>query len=307
MRTGRNWGWRLLGLGLTLILCLALGGSNLFASTTDANFPTVITDGLGRKLEIKQPPQRLIALTPSVTENLFALDLGDRVVGVSSYSDYPAAAVEKPAVGDAFQLNYEQILLLEPDLIIGDAQLVQNHMAKLEELGLPILAINPTNLQEVMEDLLLIGKAVGAVETAERVIAEMQGKILHVETTVKSFPKEARPLVFVEGWDEPLMTCGPGSFMQELIELAGGENLAADAGGAWVEYSSEMVVARDPEIILLTRPYASEVMNRSAWQEIQAVKAGRVIEVDADPFVRTTPRLADALVDLAGILHPGSF
>ncbi len=95
--------------------------------------------------------------------------------------------------------------------------------------------------------------------------------------------------------------------MQELIELAGGENLAADAGGAWVEYSSEMVVARDPEIILLTRPYASEVMNRSAWQEIQAVKAGRVIEVDADPFVRTTPRLADALVDLAGILHPGSF
>ena len=146
-------------------------------------------------------------------------------------------------VGDAFQLNYEQILLLEPDLIVGDAQLVSNHMAKLEELDLPLLAINPTNLQEVMEDLLIIGKATDALGAAQQVIDEMQVKIQHVQGVVADLPETVRPLVFVEVWDEPLMTCGPGSFMQELIELAGGRNLA-DADSSWVEYGSELVVER---------------------------------------------------------------
>ena len=158
-----------------------------------------------------------------------------------------------------------------------------------------------------MEDLLIIGKATDALGAAQQVIDEMQVKIQHVQGVVADLPETVRPLVFVEVWDEPLMTCGPGSFMQELIELAGGRNLAADADSSWVEYSSELVVERDPEVILLTRPYVGEVMARSAWQEIRAVKNGRVVAVDSDPFVRTTPRLADALVELVGILHPDSF
>lgn len=249
----------------------------------------------------------MIALTPSVTENLFALGLEDRVVGVSNYSDFPEAAKNKPVVGDAFQLNYEKILLLEPDLIIGDAQLVKNYMSKLEELGLPVLAINPTNIQEVMDSLILLGKATGSIVAANQVVGDMEKKIRYVESNVRELPGEAKPLVFVEVWDEPLMTCGPGSFMQELIELAGGKNLAADASDAWIEYSSELVVERDPEIILLTRPYKDELVARSAWQGIKAVKNGRVVEVDSDPFVRTTPRLAHALVELATILHPEIF
>jgi iron complex transport system substrate-binding protein len=279
----------------------------LAADSTKVDFPKTIRDGLGREVTIGKAPQRLVSLTPSVTENLYALGLGDRVVGVSSFSDYPPEAASKPVVGDAFQLNYEEILLLEPDLIIGDAQLVKNYMAKLEELGLPVLAINPSNLREVMDALMLLGKATGAVDAAAQVIGEMEDKIQWVETIVRDLPHEARPLVFVEVWDEPLMTCGPGSFMQELIELAGGQNLAADAGDAWVEYSSELVVERDPEVILLTRPYVDELMARSAWQGISAVRNGRVVEVNSDPFVRTTPRLADALVELATILHPEKF
>lgn len=279
----------------------------LAANSTKVDFPTTIRDGLGREVTIGKAPQRLVSLTPSVTENLYALGLGDRVVGVSSFSDYPPEAASKPVVGDAFQLNYEEILLLEPDLIIGDAQLVKNYMAKLEELGLPVLAINPSNLREVMDALMLLGKATGAVDAAAQVIGEMEDKIQWVETAVRDLPHEARPLVFVEVWDEPLMTCGPGSFMQELIELAGGQNLAADASDAWVEYSSELVVERDPEVILLTRPYVDELMARSAWQGISAVRNGRVVEVNSDPFVRTTPRLADALVELATILHPEKF
>lgn len=304
-RQGR-WCWRISAL-IVLIVCLVVSMTALAADSTKVDFPKTIRDGLGREVTIGKAPQRLVSLTPSVTENLYALGLGDRVVGVSSFSDYPPEAASKPVVGDAFQLNYEEILLLEPDLIIGDAQLVKNYMAKLEELGLPVLAINPSNLREVMDALMLLGKATGAVDAAAQVIGEMEDKIQWVETAVRDLPHEARPLVFVEVWDEPLMTCGPGSFMQELIELAGGQNLAADVSDAWVEYSSELVVERDPEVILLTRPYVDELMARSAWQGISAVRNGRVVEVNSDPFVRTTPRLADALVELATILHPEKF
>lgn len=300
-------GGRLLGFALVLVLCFALGVGQFVDQAEASAFPMTITDRLGRKLEINSVPEKIVTLTPSVTESVYALGAGDQIVGVSSYSDYPEAAAEKPVVGNAFQLNFEQILLLEPDLIIGDAQLVQNHMAKLEELGLPVLAIDPANLQEVMEDLLLIGRAIDQEDVARQVVREMQAKIDLVTKMVKGIPEEDRPLVFVEVWDEPLMTCGPGSFMQELIELAGGENLAADAGDAWVEYSSEQVLMKDPDVILLTRPYAQEVMARVAWQQVRAVVTDNVIEVDADPFVRTTPRLADTLVDLANILHPEIF
>lgn len=301
---GRVW---ILLLLLALVACFTSNGVSTVKANPEGSFPAAVKDGLGREILIKEAPKRLVALTPSVTENLFALGLGDRVVGVSNYSDFPAAAKDKPVVGDAFQLNYENILLLEPDLIIGDAQLVKNYMNKLEELGLPVLAINPTNLQEVMDSLMLLGKVAGSTDAANQVVGEMQEKIQYVIGKVKDLPEEARPLVFVEVWDEPLMTCGPGSFMQELIELAGGKNLAADASDAWIEYSSELVVERDPDIILLTRPYRDELLARSAWQGIKAVQDGRVIEVDSDPFVRTTPRLADALVELATILHPEIF
>lgn len=287
--------------------CLILSQVAWAQDGTDIGFPMSITDGLGREVWLEKAPQRLISLAPSITENLYALGLGDKVVGVSAYSDFPPAAQAKPVVGDAFQLNYEEILILEPDLIIGDAQLVKNYMTKLEELGLPVFAINPINLQEVMDSLLLLGRATGTMEEAQRVVGEMQEKIQSVQVAVEDLPAQDSPLVFVEVWDEPLMTCGPGSFIQELIELAGGQNLAADADGAWVEYSSELVVERDPDIILLTMPYKEELMARSAWQGIKAIREDQVVEVDSDPFVRTTPRLADALVDLAIILHPGRF
>ena len=287
-----------------LFICLMLLGT---VPGRAADFPAVIIDGLDREILMEKAPQRLISLAPSITENLYALGLGDKVVGVSDYSNYPPEAQEKPIIGDALNLNYEQILMLEPDLIIGDAQVVRTFISKLDELGLPVLAINPTNLPELMDALLLLGEATGAQEKALEVVAEMKDKIRYVQSTLGDLSEDERPLVFVEIWNEPLMTCGPGSFMQELIELAGGRNLAADAPGAWVEYSSELVVERDPDVILLTWPYEDEVMARSAWQTVKAVKQGRVVTVDSEPFVRTTPRLADALVELAKILHPERF
>lgn len=287
-----------------LFVCLMVLGTALVQA---AEFPVIVIDDLGREILIDKQPQRLISLAPSVTENLYALGLGDKVVGVSDYSNYPPEAMEKPIIGDALHLNYEQVLMLDPDLIIGDAQVVRTFISKLDELGLPVLAISPSNVNELMEALLLLGEATGAQERAQEVVAEMKDKISYVQGIVGEIPEEDRPLVFVEIWNEPLMTCGPGSFMQELIELAGGRNLAADAPAPWVEYSSELVVERNPDIIILTWPYEDEVLARSAWQSIKAVQQRRVIAVDSEPFVRTTPRLADALLELAKILHPELF
>jgi len=289
---------------LALCVCLTVLGA---VSVQAAEFPVVVIDGLDREILIEKAPERLISLAPSVTENLYALGLGNKVVGVSDYSNYPPEAEEKPIIGDALHLNYEQILMLEPDLIVGDAQVVRTFIAKLDELGLPVLAINPTNLEEVMDALLLLCDVTGAQDQAQEVVAEMKEKICYVQDALGDLPEDERPLVFVEIWNEPLMTCGPGSFMQELIELAGGRNLAADAPGAWVEYSSELVVERNPDVIILTWPYEDEVLARSAWQTVKAVQQGRVIAVDSEPFVRTTPRLADALLVLARILHPERF
>ena len=156
-----------------LFICLMLLGT---VPGRAADFPAVIIDGLDREILMEKAPQRLISLAPSITENLYALGLGDKVVGVSDYSNYPPEAQEKPIIGDALNLNYEQILMLEPDLIIGDAQVVRTFISKLDELGLPVLAINPTNLPELMDALLLLGEATGAQEKALEVVAEMKEK-----------------------------------------------------------------------------------------------------------------------------------
>lgn len=291
-----------------LMVCITAGIlAGVVSAVSATEYPLTVVDGLGRTVRLEKAPQRIISLTPSVTENLFALGLDDQIVGVSSYSNYPAAAQSKPVIGDALHLSYEKVIALEPDLVVGDAQLVPKYLEKLEELGVTVLAINPTSLAEVMEAMLLLGRVTDRETEARAVVKEMQDKIHRVETALSGLTPEEKPLVFVEVWDDPLMTCGPGSFMQELIQRAGGRNLAADADGAWVQYSSELVVERDPDIIILTRAYKDKVKARTAWRDIKAVKNDRIIVIDSDPFVRTTPRLAGALLQLAEIIHPERF
>jgi len=244
-------------------------------------------------------PQRIVSLAPSITENLFALGVGDRVVGVTSWCDYPEEAKGKTVIGDALSLNLELLLSLEPDLIVGDASLVQSHLESLKSFGIPTYVIAPTSIAEVQTALVELGAAVGAAEQGKELARAMEEKLTELTRSVK---RSFRPRVWIEVWNDPLMTAGPGSFMHELIELAGGENIAGDADTAWPMFSEELVIERDPQVIILTSYNLEEVLNRPAWQGTTALKTGCVYEVNPDLYSRTTPRMLDALSELISLL-----
>lgn len=244
-------------------------------------------------------PQRIVSLAPSITENLFALGVGDRVVGVTSWCDYPKEAAERTVIGDAFNLNVELLLSLEPDLVIGDSTLVASHLELLEDMGISTFVIEPSTVAEVQESFIQLGEAVGAREQGEVLAQAMETRLAQL---IGAINREGNPRVFIEVWNQPLMTAGPGSFMDELIVLAGGDNIAGDSPNPWPTFSEEEVIERDPEVILLTGYNLEEVLGREAWQVTTALKNGHVYEVNPDLFSRTTQRLLDALANVIEIL-----
>lgn len=248
---------------------------------------------------VQAAPQRIVSLTPSVTENLFALGVGDQVVGVTSWCTYPEEATTRTVVGDSMNLNLEVLLSLEPDLVVGDTGLVSTHLQTLQELGIPVLTVNPTTLEETKEALVIIGEAVGAELQGWALATEMENRL---EELIGGIERTQKTRVFVEIWNAPLMSAGPGSFMDELINLAGGENIVGDADSPWPVISEEIVIDRDPEVVILTSFNLEEALSRSAWQDITAFQTGAVFEIDPDIYSRTTTRLLDALEELIGIL-----
>jgi iron complex transport system substrate-binding protein len=248
---------------------------------------------------VQAAPQRIVSLAPSITENLFALGVGEQVVGVTSWCDYPQEARTKMVIGDAINLNMELLLVLEPDLVIGDSTLVQSHLDSLEALGIPTYVVGPTSVAEVQASLIDLGRVVGAEEKGEELAEAMGSRLQELVDTVQ---RSEKPRVFMEIWNEPLMTVGPGSFMDELIVLAGGENIAGDSPNPWPMFSEELVIERDPEVVILTSFNLSEALAREAWKVTSAFRNGHVYEVNPDLYSRTTIRLLDALAELIEIL-----
>ncbi|HHT73257.1 MAG TPA: cobalamin-binding protein [Firmicutes bacterium] len=245
-------------------------------------------------------PQRIVSVTPSVTEALFALGVGDKVVGVTSWCTYPPEATERTIIGDAFNLNMEVLLSLQPDLVIGDSTLVAGHIEQLRALGIEVGTIDPTTLDEVIDSMITLGELVGDQKGGQALSENMRSRLSELTSHV---PAGSSKRVFVEIWYEPLMTVGPGSFLDELINLAGGENIAADTGQPWPQFSEEQVLARDPEVIILTNYNKAEALQRPAWQNLAAYKTGDVYEVNPDLYVRSTPRLLDGLAELISFIH----
>lgn len=246
-------------------------------------------------------PQRIVSLTPSTTELVFAVGVGDRLVGVTAWCDYPPEAQEIPVIGDAFNLNLEVLLNLEPDLIIGDANLVGRYVEKLNEVGIEVYSVTPNSVQEVIDSLIDLGELLGNPELGRQAATRMEEDI---QSLLNRVPGGPSPRVFVETWSEPLSTVGPGSFIHEIVDMAGGINIAEDAKEPYAQFSEEQVIARDPEVILLTNYNKEEVLGRSAWQDLSAVQKGQVFEINPDLFVRGTPRLVDGLRILIELFHP---
>ena len=299
--------------GLLALLIIALVGCTGGKATEapESAKPISVVDDAGRTVEIAKMPQRIISLAPSNTEILFALGLGDKVVGVTDFCNYPEEAKSIEQIGTYFDPNIEKIFSLSPDLVLAITGLPEV-IAKLEELGIPALILDPSDLEAVLTDIQLVGKVKGAEKEAEALVSEMRGRIAVV--TEKATEVKERPTVFCEiDATDPSKpwTTGPGSFMDAMIRLSGGTNVAADAESAWVQLSAEEIIAKDPDIIILAdSKYGvtpESVRERPGWEVITAVKEGAIYDLNDDLISRPGPRIVDGLEAVARIIHPELF
>lgn len=297
-----NLVWTLL-LGISLMLGITFSG-------VAADSGITIRDQAGRQVTLERIPERIVSLSPGNTEILFALGLDEKIVGVTNYCDYPVQAQSKPKVGGFVEINIEKVIELDPDVVFAtggvQAEIVQN----LTELGLTVVVVQPKTLQEVLDAIELVGKAVGEPVKAKALTSQLQARIDGIRARVKSWAKREPRKVLYELWYDPLMTVGPGSFIHDLIVTAGGINIAGDSNQPYPVISLETVVAGDPDVIIYSHGAMSpkEVGDRKGWQEIEAVHAGRIILIpDENILSRPGPRLVDGLEAMARAIYPEAF
>ena len=295
-------------IAITLIALLVGCGKTQPAPTATPVAPITVVDDVGNTVTLNTEPQRIISLAPANTEILYALGLGDRVVGVTEYCNYPPEAAEKPKVGGFSDVDLEQVVGLEPDLVLATSLHTSEVVPALQERGVPVFVADPQTVLGVLETIRTIGHITGEDQAAAALTSQMQERINAVQETIKDAP---RPRVFWELGPE-LYTAGPGSFLNDLIVMAGGENVAADAESPWPQLSLEAIVLKDPAIVVLADhnygETAETVTQRPGWGNITAVREGRIVELtDDDIFSRPGPRIVEGLEFLAQAFHPDLF
>jgi len=269
-----------------------------------------VTDQLGRTISLASPPTRIVSLAPNITELVYALGQQHRLVGATRFSDYPPEADSLPKVGSYVYLDLEKIVGLKPDLCIatkdGNPKAVVD---RLEVLGIPVYAVDPRNLESVIDTVVEMGDLLGAVGVAQTLQSGLLTRIQRVDKAVAE--AGYRPRVFFQIGMSPIVSVGTDTFIHGLIEKAGGRNVA---GGStpYPRLSREQVIAFAPDILVISSMYSVDAVKQvkaewGRWQEIPAVRNNRIHLVDSGRFDRATPRLVDALEALARLIHPDLF
>jgi len=270
-----------------------------------AVFPVTVTDDAGRDVTIESEPQHIVSLAPANTEIVAELDALDRLVGVTTYDDYPPEVTELEKVGDFITPNLEVIASLEPDLILATTGVQGDVLAQLEQLGAPVLAVDPQALEQLYASIETVGAAVGEPERADEVVADMRSGIDFIAQTVGVEP--ATPC-FIEIAQDPLFTAGTGTLLDDLITAAGGRNVVSQEG--YVGYSLEQLLQDDPSVYLATKGSMSDpsqLESRAGYDALSAVKAGRVAVLDDNLVSRPGPRVVQGVGQIAVALHPDLF
>ncbi len=274
--------------------------------------PLVVTDSLGRRVEITRRPERFVSLAPSNTEILFALGLDDEVVGVTEFCDYPPQASEKEKVGGFSDPNIEKIVSLAPDLVLATAAYSQA-AEDLDALGIRSIVLEPRSVDEVVDAIRLVGQIAGREEEAGEVVAGILNEVDYVRKVVGDIPRARRVKAFYLVWDEPIMTVGPGTLLHDLVTIAGGVNVAGDVPQEYPTFSLETLVARNPDVIMAPRvpgpggPDPEAIKGKGGWDALSAVRADRIYLLEDDLVSRPGPRVAKGLLEVARALYPGEF
>ncbi len=267
-------------------------------------------DQLGRQIRMPDDPQRIVALAPSITEIIFALGRQGRLKGITQYSNYPAEAAGLPKVGSYVRLDLERIVALNPDLCIAikDGN-PKGTIDRLQSLDIPVFAVNPRNLDTMMQTIQSIGGILNASAKAQTVVQDMQSRIQRVEALVSRI--DHRPRVFIQIGISPIISAGTNTFIHELIVRAGGINVASGKK-AYPHFSREQVLALAPDVLIITSMSRSRAFEKAKtdWDRLThmpAVRHHRIYTVDSDVFDRPSPRLVEALEILTRLLHPELF
>ena len=293
-----------------VLLACALAALCAAAGCTESA-PAEVTDDAGRVVHLDAVPTRIVSHVPSITETLFALGLGDRIVGVSDHCNYPAEVADKAKVGGYYTPSIEQIAALDPDLVLTDGY--AEDIGQLDSLGIPYIVVDPPDIDGLLRDIELLGEATGSQDKAAEIVSDFEDR---VEAVVAAVSGASKPRVFyvfdatdlTKPW-----TAGPGSFVDALITLAAGENIAGEAQGAWIQFSMEEIVNSDPEVILVDSTHGTatvapaDLAENALWQGLSGVSSGRMGVIDGDLVNRPGPRLVEGLEQIAEIIHPELF
>jgi len=291
-----------------LILFLLIQGTfiSLPARAQEVN----VTDLLERPMTIPNDPRRVVSLAPNITEIVFALGQAHRLVGATTYSDYPAAADKLPKVGSYVHLDLERIISLAPDLCLAikDGNPIAS-VSRLESLGIPVYAVDPRDLESVMDSMSRIGGLLQAEEQAQTLVKDMRRRLQAVESLVAK--THHRPGLFFQIGVSPIVSVGTNTFIHELIVRAGARNLSA-GNISYPRFSKEQVLGMSPDIIIVTSMARAAVFEKLKqdwyqWTALPAVKNDRIYFKDSNLFDRPSPRLVDALEILVRLIHPEMF
>ena len=296
-----------------LLATLGAGCTQLSSNQTTQSGGITVTDDAGRTVTVAQTPHRIVSLAPSITEDLFALGLGDKVVGDTSYDNYPPAAVNITKVGGFSTPNVEKIVSLSPDIVFASNLENNTLLSALSGYGIPTVVINPTSLTGILNDLSLIGKVTGSTGNSSALVANLTQRMTAYNTSVASNNTSvaSHPRVLYLVWYDPITSAGADTFEGDIITHAGGINVAQLANvSGYGTLSKESIVALNPSVII-----ANSAMNSSAVQQVKsdpalstvdAVKSGKIYILDSDVISRPGPRAFDALEQIAGIIHQAS-
>lgn len=270
-------------------------------------YPYTAKDSKGKEVVIEKEPKRIISVAPSVTELIYALGKGDELVGRTDYDDYPAQVKNIQSIGSLTDPNVEKIIELKPDVLVASTHFKDDVAKKLEDLGIKVVVLyNAKDFNGAYDSINTLGQIINAQDNAKNLVASMKKKIEDVKEKVKG--KETPKTYYVVGFGKDGDYTATGdTFIGQMIEMAGGNNIAKDGAG-W-KYSLEKIIENNPEYIVISKNFGmkDQFITTAGYKELSAVKNNKVIEIDDNLLNRQGPRLADGVEALAKILHPDVF
>lgn len=285
------------------------------ADTEVTSFPLEVTDATGKNVTLEEEPETIVSTIPSNTEILFALDLSERVIGVTENDNYPEDVADIEKVGD-YNINVEKVISLDPDLVLAHESSANSSLEafeQIEDADIPVYFVQDAqSIEATYESILEIGTVTGAIDNAEKLVEEMKDAFAEIEKIAKGIPEEDKKSVIFEVSPEPeIYTGGQGTFFHELIELIGAKNAAGDLEG-WAQIDAEAIVDFNPDVIItLYGNYVEDAIDqvkaRDGFNDITAIKEDAVYDLDEDTISRPGPRLVDGARNLGESVYPDYF